>query len=219
MRSIVTAIAVVSVAAGLVASTAEVAAAQTVPAPGSLSVPITGTGSAGVRFSGKLTVVEFKARGNAIVAIGFLNGTLERGNRTLGSVVQGPLELPVNVAQRTSLGGTAARGGGFRLALGEPDMIRSGRIILAQAPAPTCPVLHLDIGAVAVNLLGFQVSLSPVVLDIGGIEGQPLGDLVCQVTELLGNVVGLVGLLNQILGLLTGLLGGLTSGLGGAVTP
>jgi hypothetical protein len=65
-----------------------------------------------------------------------------------------------------------------------------------------------------VNLLGIDVSLSPVAFDLNGVVGTPLGDLVCEVSGLLGNVAGLVGLVNKSLGLLTGLLGGLLPGLG-----
>jgi hypothetical protein len=70
---------------------------------------------------------------------------------------------------------------------------------------------------VNVDLLGFQVALSAVTLNLSGTQGTPLGDLVCAASDLLGNVAGLVNLLNSILGLLTGLLGGLTGGLGGLV--
>ena len=63
------------------------------------------------------------------------------------------------------------------------------------------------------------MTLSPVTLDLSGIVGTPLGDLVCEASELLGNVAGIVNLLNNILGLLLGLLGGLTGGLGGGVVP
>ena len=59
------------------------------------------------------------------------------------------------------------------------------------------------------NLLGLDVALNPVGLSITGRSGTPLGDLVCAVSNLLGNVAGLVNLLNSLLGSLTGLLGGL----------
>ena len=83
--------------------------------------------------------------------------------------------------------------------------------------AETCPVLNVALGPNTVDLLGFQVALSSVTLDLTGVTGTPLGDLVCAASDLLGNVAGLVNLLNSILGLVTGLLGGLTGGLGGAI--
>ena len=86
---------------------------------------------------------------------------------------------------------------------GQPLATRSA--ITAQATP--CDVLHLQFGGITTNLLGLDVALSPVTLDITGQAG-PLGELVCQAVATLGNVAALVGLLNQILGLLTGLLGG-----------
>jgi hypothetical protein len=83
--------------------------------------------------------------------------------------------------------------------------------------AETCPVLNVALGPHTVDLLGFQVALSAVTLDLTGVVGTPLGDLVCAASDLLSNVAGLVNLLNSILGLVTGLLGGLTGGLGGAI--
>jgi hypothetical protein len=89
------------------------------------------------------------------------------------------------------------------------------RVILAQAT--TCGVLHLDLGAINLNLLGVVVATMPVTIDINGDAGGPLGNLVCTILSTVNNVVGLVKLLNSLLGVVTGLLGGLTGGLGGAV--
>ena len=68
----------------------------------------------------------------------------------------------------------------------------------------------MSLGPVDTNLLGFDVSLGAVSLNIAGESGTPLGDLVCAINSLLGNVAGVVNLLNGLLSLLTGLLGGLT---------
>ena len=78
-------------------------------------------------------------------------------------------------------------------------------------------MLHLDLGAVDLNLLGVVVTTTPVTIDINGDTAGPLGNLVCAVLATVNNVVGLVNLLNSILGLVTGLLGGLTGGLGGGL--
>jgi len=72
--------------------------------------------------------------------------------------------------------------------------------------------LHIDVGAVNLNVLGLQVATQPVALDISGDSAGVLGNLVCTVLDTLNNVVNLVGLLNQILGLLTGLLGAIIPG-------
>jgi hypothetical protein len=78
-------------------------------------------------------------------------------------------------------------------------------------------VLNIALGPITVDLLGAQVTLNPVSLDLAGVVGTPLGDLVCEASDLLGNVAGIVNLLNSILGLVTGLLGGLLGGIGGII--
>ena len=72
------------------------------------------------------------------------------------------------------------------------------------AAAATCPILHLDLGPLALDLLGLQVDLSRVVLDIVAQSGAGnlLGNLLCSVTGLLDSPGGLARLLTQILGIL-----------------
>lgn len=74
--------------------------------------------------------------------------------------------------------------------------------IPVQSIDSTCQILHLDLGPLNLNLLGLQVSLNEIVLDItaqGG-AGNLLGNLLCSVANLLNNPAGLANLLNQILG-------------------
>jgi hypothetical protein len=70
----------------------------------------------------------------------------------------------------------------------------------------TCEILHLDLGPLALDLLGLQIDLSRVVLDITAQAGAGnlLGNLLCAVAGLLDNPSGLTRLLNQILGALLG---------------
>jgi len=73
-----------------------------------------------------------------------------------------------------------------------------------QIPDPSCQILHLDLGPLSLNLLGLEVNLSEIVLDItaqGG-AGNLLGNLLCDVAGLLNNPSALSNLLNQILGAL-----------------
>jgi hypothetical protein len=67
--------------------------------------------------------------------------------------------------------------------------------------ATTCEILHLDLGPISIDLLGLQVDLSRVVLDITAQAGAGnlLGNLLCAVAGLLDNPSGLARLLNQIL--------------------
>jgi hypothetical protein len=80
-------------------------------------------------------------------------------------------------------------------------------VALPAAATGSCPILHLDLGPITLNLLGLDVSLSRVVLDITAVPGAGnlLGNLLCSVAGLLDNPNGLAHLLNQILGILQGL--------------
>jgi hypothetical protein len=71
--------------------------------------------------------------------------------------------------------------------------------------AGSCDILNLVLGPLHLNVLGLNVDLNQVVLDITGQTGagQLLGNLLCAVAGLLdGNgISGLAGLLNRLLGL------------------
>lgn len=75
-------------------------------------------------------------------------------------------------------------------------------------PPGSCQILHLDLGPLDLNLLGLQVHLNEVVLDITAQQGSGnlLGNLLCAVAHLLDNnggaLSGITALLNQILGAL-----------------
>lgn len=73
----------------------------------------------------------------------------------------------------------------------------------------TCDILHLVLGPLDVDLLGLQIHLDQVVLDIVAQAGAGnlLGNLLCAIAGLLdplGPLTQLVSLLNQLLGLLLG---------------
>jgi hypothetical protein len=83
--------------------------------------------------------------------------------------------------------------------------LKTVTIPVSVDPTSTCEILHLDLGPIALDLLGLQVNLSQVVLDITAQAGSGnlVGNLLCAVAHLLDgvsvNVTTLVGLLNQIL--------------------
>ena len=159
--------------------------------PASLQLPITGTVAGGGTFAGTLSLQKFVVRDGQVAAVGIVRGTVTNAAGVpVGAALVGPLTLPVQVGPGPTIATTAAP-------------------VAAQA---TCPVLHLDIGAVNLNVLGLVVVTQPIGLDISGDSAGVLGNLVCTVLDTLNSVVDLVGLLNQILGLLTGLLGGLIPG-------
>ena len=92
------------------------------------------------------------------------------------------------------------------------EMARTFRTVTQSIALPvslsgTCDILHLTLGPLDLNLLGLQVHLDQVVLDITAQSGPGnlLGNLLCAVAGLLdagGPLSGLVTLLDQILAVL-----------------
>jgi hypothetical protein len=93
----------------------------------------------------------------------------------------------------------------------------------AQTAQAVCPILHLEIAPIDLNLLGLRVRLGggtdfsqPIVLDLTAYQGQGLlGDLLCSVSNLL-NQNGLLGQITGQLQQLVATLNSLISLLGGA---
>lgn len=177
-------------------------------AQGSVTLPVAGTAAAGASFTGTLAVTRFEARGGQIVAKGFLSGTLTRGNRVIGTALAGEVTVPVSV----QAGGVSAinvrptdRLELKRVAFSSAN---NARAELSPAQLAACPVVDVVLGPFGINVLGVDLTIQPVAIQLVGEPGTPLGDLVCQVNELIGNVAGLVGVLNTILNLLILLLGG-----------
>jgi hypothetical protein len=175
----------------------------------------TGTFANNGSFAGTITVNRFEQRGSQIFAVGIVQGTLTRANRTIGTAVATEVSWPVKVAAGgTVLANlTSAEGPRIVNASWRADTPSLLRVVRVQNQG--CTPLQVSLGATNVDLLGLQVALDPVGLTLNGVAGTPLGDLVCAASDLLGNVAGLVNLLNSVLGVVTGLLGGLTGGLAG----
>ena len=78
--------------------------------------------------------------------------------------------------------------------------------VLPTATTATCDILHLVLGPLDLNLLGLNVHLDQVVLDITATPGAGnlLGNLLCSIAGLLDG--GLSGVLGQLTGLLNQLL-------------
>jgi len=79
----------------------------------------------------------------------------------------------------------------------------------ALDPSGACPILHLSIGPINLNLLGLVVTVpNPIVVDITAQSGPGnlLGNLLCDVANLLNQspapLAQIAGLLQQILSLL-----------------
>ncbi|HET6652470.1 MAG TPA: hypothetical protein VFH10_07510 [Nocardioides sp.] len=128
----------------------------------------------------------FKAVGTQLVAVGKLQGELVRGNGSVVDDFSQRVELPVATA------------GGLPLPL-----LRDGR-------AATCDILRLVLGPLDLDLLGLQVHLDRVVLNIIAESGAGnlLGNLLCAVAGLLDStgLAGLAGLLTPVTQILNGIL-------------
>lgn len=81
----------------------------------------------------------------------------------------------------------------------------------ADPPPGSCPILHLDIAPITLNLLGLQITTSEIVLDIVAISGPGnlLGNLLCGIAGLLNPGGTLTNILNQLVASLNQLLGSL----------
>ena len=88
------------------------------------------------------------------------------------------------------------------------------KVVTVPLTASNCPVLLLDVGAIHLNLLGLDVALAPIHLDITAVPGPGnlLGNLLCTVTHLLDSPGVGGGLSNAIANLLS-TINGLLSGL------
>jgi len=82
------------------------------------------------------------------------------------------------------------------------------------ANAAACDILNLVLGPLDLNLLGLEIHLQRVVLDIVAVAGAGnlLGNLLCSVAGLLDGTP-LAGLLGQLQTLLNQILGALNLGL------
>jgi hypothetical protein len=78
-----------------------------------------------------------------------------------------------------------------------------------QQSEGTCQILHLVLGPLDLDLLGLQVHLNQVVLDITAQQGPGLllGNLLCAIAALLDGPTGVNAILQQIANLLNQLLG------------
>ena len=159
------------------------AGAQTSTNPTSLNnIPITGTVHNHKAFTGHFTVDRFATRNGTTYAVGTLTGTIGRRH-----VAAREVSIPVAVDKSGATSGSGASR-------------RAGA-------AASCPILHLTLGPLNLNLLGLTVHLNQVVLDITAVSGPGnlLGNLLCSVAHLLDTqtlasqeLAGLLNILQQL---------------------
>jgi len=153
-----------------------------VPGSGSLTVPVQGTGKGVGRVTGTFTIQRFVDNGGQLGAF----GTLVLNTPSKGTLVT-QVVMPVAATTQSAAGAGAG----------------------AAAIQAVCEILDLTLGPLDLNLLGLEIHLDTVHLDIdanpaGGLLGQLLAGLGC------GSIgVSLLGILNQILDALNGILTGI----------
>ena len=150
---------------------------------GKITSTVVGKTSDGGKVTGSFTPTRFVERDGVLYAKGFLQGKIKN---TDGSTTKfsGIKKMPVKKINGQSA--TDAR---------------------TASRAAACDILNLVLGPLDLNVLGLEIHLQRVVLDIVAVAGagQLLGNLLCAVAGLLdgGPLAGLLGqlsnLLNQIL--------------------
>ena len=153
---------------------------------GKITSRVVGRASDGGKVTGSFTPTRFVKRDGTLWAKGFLKGKITHpdGSKTRFSGIK---KIPVKKIDGRSVMGA-----------------RTAKL------AAECDVLNLVLGPLDLNVLGLEIHLKRVVLDIVAVSGagQLLGNLLCAVAGLLdgGPLAGLLGqlrtLLNQILGAL-----------------
>ncbi|MEO6236538.1 MAG: hypothetical protein ABIQ52_06025 [Vicinamibacterales bacterium] len=121
-----------------------------------------------------------------------------------GAVFSGTFQLQKFATQRDNVVATGLLTGVVTTAAGaSTSVVRTVTFPVAVGDA-TCAILHLDLGPLNLDLLGLQIDLSRIVLDITAQAGAGnlLGNLLCGVVNLLNDPTGLSRLLNNILDLL-----------------
>jgi hypothetical protein len=174
---------------GTTSGQSSVAAAKGVVAhnaKGKMRSRIVGTASHGRKVTGEFYPLDFSKKHGKVKVRGLLNGVVHNAN---GSTSTFSVMRTMRVKTINGTPATAGRA--------------------AAEARVTCDILHLVLAPLDLDLLGLQVHLDRVVLDIVAVSGAGnlLGNLLCAVTGLLDGGLGgqlgrLVSLLEQILAVL-----------------
>ena len=122
----------------------------------------------------------------------------------VGSAFTGVFTLTGFAVQNGQLVALGTLTGTLTDALGNVIATVTQTVTVPLQATGSCTVLHLDLGAIDLNVLGLHVTTSEIVIDITADSGQLVGNLVCAVMHLLDNpsttLNGIANLLNNILG-------------------
>jgi hypothetical protein len=159
---------------------------QAAGAPGTMHSRVIGTFGRAGKVRGTFSPDRFFVRGAETYANGVLRATLRRGNGDVVGSVQRRITIPVRTGH-----------------------VSESRAAGTVAQQQRCNILNLVLGPLDLNLLGLEVHLNRVVLDIVAVRGAGnlLGNLLCAVAGLLDgtgvlNELRLSNVLNRILALL-----------------
>ncbi len=127
-----------------------------------------------------------------------LNGTISGQPATILYTIN---QFAVQNNQLVAIGTVT---GTLQTATGTITKSIGGVVVPVSDPSGSCPILHLTLGPINLDLLGLQVSTNQIVLDITAQSGPGnlLGNLLCDVANLLntnGPLSQIANLLNQIL--------------------
>ena len=176
--------------AALVTMPAATANAQVNDNKNRLIVPVTGTAAGVGSVAGNYAIAKFDVKNGALFAVGTVTATVTDATGAVVRTFVTDVTIPVSYA-----------GSGSALDASGP----SGADAVAA-----CDILNLVLGPLHLDLLGLQIDLNQVVLEITATTGSGdlLGNLLCAITGLLdaGSFTQqLVNLLNQLIGVLSSL--------------
>lgn len=123
-----------------------------------------------------------------------------------GAVFSGTFQLQKFAVDQGQLVASGILTGVMTTATGATTSVARSVTMPAAVTQATCDILHLDLGPLDLNILGLQINLSQIVLDITAQAGAGnlLGNLLCAVANLLNNPSSLADLLNRIIAALLG---------------
>lgn len=185
------------------------AAATGTHGAGKMIAHIKGVAANGRHVKGTFVPQEFSVTNGQMMVTGVLSGVMTgHGKPTHFSSTE---TFPVKAINGVALpdGASSSAAATARTVSGTSDAVNA---------AATCQVLNLNLGPLDLDLLGLQVHLDKVVLNIVAQSGAGnlLGNLLCSVAGLLdnsggGGLSGLLGQLSDLLNQILGALGGLTA--------
>ena len=121
------------------------------------------------------------------------------GTTAVGGAFSGVFNLASFAVQNGQVVALGTISGVLTSAEGVVGSVLSSVALPIDVGTTTCGILQVDMAPSVQDLLGMQVDLSRINLDITANTGGLLGNIFCTVSGLLGNATGLASVLTQIL--------------------